>query len=83
MPNSPAEIFTSVRVAMGVHWGTMVAAKLVVAKKGAGMMIIVASNFQQTDIVILCTILIGLTGFGIDLLMRWAERWLVPWKGRG
>ena len=27
-------------------------------------------------------ILIGLIGFGIDLLMRRAERALVPWKGR-
>ncbi len=28
-------------------------------------------------------ILIGVIGFGIDMLMRWAERILVPWKGKG
>jgi taurine transport system permease protein len=27
-------------------------------------------------------ILIGVIGFGIDMLMRWAERVLVPWKGK-
>jgi taurine transport system permease protein len=61
----------------------VVAAELVAAEKGAGMMIMVASKFQQTDIVILGIILIGIIGFGIDMLMRWVERVMVPWKGRG
>ncbi len=82
MPNSLPEIFTGARVAMGVCWGTVVAAELVAAEQGAGMMIMVASRFQNTDIVILGIILIGIIGFGIDILMRWAERILVPWKGR-
>ncbi|MEO9780898.1 MAG: ABC transporter permease subunit [Sedimentitalea sp.] len=83
VPNSLPEIFTGARVAMGVCWGTVVAAELVAAEKGAGMMIMVASKFQNTDIVIMGIILIGIIGFGIDILMRWAERVLVPWKGKG
>ncbi len=82
VPNSLPEIFTGARVAMGVCWGTVVAAELVAAEKGAGMMIMVASKFQNTDIVIMGIILIGVIGFGIDMLMRWAERILVPWKGK-
>ena len=82
VPNSLPEIFTGARVAMGVCWGTVVAAELVAAEQGAGMMIMVASRFQNTDIVILGIILIGVIGFGIDILMRMAERWLVPWKGK-
>lgn len=82
MPNSLPEIFTGARVAMGVCWGTVVAAELVAAEKGAGMMIMVASRFQLTDIVIMGIILIGIIGYGIDILMRKAEKWLVPWKGR-
>ena len=83
VPNSLPEIFTGARVAMGVCWGTVVAAELVAAEKGAGMMIMVASKFQLTDIVIMGIILIGVIGYGIDILMRRAERWLIPWKGRG
>jgi taurine transport system permease protein len=83
IPNSLPEIFTGARVAMGVCWGTVVAAELVAAEKGAGMMIMVASKFQNTDIVILGIILIGVIGFGIDMLMRGAERIMVPWKGKG
>ena len=82
VPNSLPEIFTGARVAMGVCWGTVVAAELVAAEKGAGMMIMVASRFQLTDIVIMGIILIGIIGYGIDILMRIAEKTLVPWKGR-
>ena len=83
IPNSLPDIFTGARVAMGVCWGTVVAAELVAAEKGAGMMILVASKFQLTDIVVMGIILIGVIGYGIDLLMRLAEAKLVPWKGRG
>lgn len=83
VPNSLPEIFTGARVAMGVCWGTVVAAELVAAEKGAGKMIVAASKFQNTDIVIMGIILIGIIGFGIDVLMRYAERKLVPWKGKG
>jgi taurine transport system permease protein len=83
IPNSLPDIFTGARVAMGVCWGTVVAAELVAAQKGAGMMIIAASKFQLTDIVVMGIILIGIIGYGIDILMRMAEKFLVPWKGRG
>ena len=83
VPNSLPEIFTGARVAMGVCWGTVVAAELVAADRGLGMMIVNASKFQLTDIVILGIILIGIIGYGIDILIRMAEKWLVPWKGRG
>ena len=82
IPNSLPEIFTAARVAMGVCWGTVVAAELVAAQVGAGYMITAASKFQQTYIVLMGIILIGIIGFGIDILMRVAEAKLVPWKGR-
>ncbi|MEM6341461.1 MAG: ABC transporter permease subunit, partial [Pseudomonadota bacterium] len=83
IPNSLPEIFTAARVAMGVCWGTVVAAELVAAEKGIGKMIVAASKFQDTDIVIMGIVLIGIIGFGIDVLMRMMEKTLVPWKGKG
>ena len=82
VPNSLPEIFTGARVSMGVCWGTVVAAELVAAQKGAGMMIINASKFQMTDLVIMGIVLIGVIGYAIDILMRIAENYLVPWKGK-
>ena len=82
VPNSLPEIFTGARVSMGVCWGTVVAAELVAAQKGAGMMIINAAKFQMTDLVIMGIVLIGVIGYSIDILMRIAENYLVPWKGK-
>jgi len=82
IPNYLPANFTGARVAMGVCWGTVVAAELVAAEKGVGKMIIAASKFQQTDIVIMGIILIGIIGYGIDILMRMAEKTMVPWKGK-
>lgn len=83
VPNSLPQIFTGARVAMGVCWGTVVAAELVAAEKGIGKMIIAASKFQLTDIVIVGIVIIGLVGMGIEVLMRKVENHLIPWKGRG
>ncbi|ETD89141.1 ABC transporter permease subunit [Rhodobacter capsulatus] len=82
IPNSLPDLFIGARVAMGVCWGTVVAAELVAAEKGAGMMILVASKFQLTDIVVMGILLIGLIGYGIDVALRAAERRFVPWRGR-
>lgn len=83
LPNALPEIFTGLRTSMGVCWGTVVAAELVAADKGLGSMIMIAKNFLQTDTVVIGIVIIGLIGYAIELLMRWAERRLVPWRGRG
>jgi taurine transport system permease protein len=83
LPNALPEIFTGLRTAMGVCWGTVVAAELVAADRGIGSMIMIAKNFLQTDTVVIGIVLIGLIGYSIELVMRWLERRLVPWKGKG
>ena len=83
IPNSLPDIFTGARVAMGVCWGTVVAAELVAASEGTGMMIMDASRFSLMDIVIIGIVMIGIIGSAIELLIRGLESWLIPWKGRG
>jgi taurine transport system permease protein len=83
LPNALPEIFTGLRTAMGVCWGTVVAAELVAADRGLGSMIMIAKNFLQTDTVVIGIIIIGLIGYALELVMRWLERILIPWKGRG
>lgn len=83
LPNALPEIFTGLRTSMGVCWGTVVAAELVAADRGLGSMIMIAKNFLQTDTVVIGIIIIGVIGYIIEMLMRRAERWLIPWKGKG
>jgi len=83
LPNALPSIFTGVRTAMGVCWGTVVAAELVAADKGIGSMIMIAKNFLQTDTVVIGIIIIGIIGYGIEMVMRFLEKILIPWKGKG
>jgi taurine transport system permease protein len=83
LPNALPELFTGLRTSMGVCWGTVVAAELVAADRGVGSMIMIAKNFLQTDTVVIGIVIIGLIGYAIEMLMRWLERRLVPWKGKG
>ena len=77
LPNALPEMFTGRRVAMGVCWATVVA-ELVAAESGVGFMIMVASTFLSTDIVVMGGIII--IGYGIDILVRKLEARLIPWK---
>lgn len=83
LPNALPEIFTGMRVAMGVCWGTLVAAELVGADSGIGYMITVAGKFLDTALVFLGIIIIGVIGAAIEAGMRSLESRLVPWKGKG
>ena len=83
LPNALPEIFTGMRVSLGVCWGTLVAAELLGAQEGIGQMIWVAQKFFLTEIVMIGIILIGVIGFGMDILMRMIENKLIPWRGKG
>jgi taurine transport system permease protein len=76
------EILTGMRVAIAFGWTTLVAAEMVAAKAGLGVMVLNAARFLATDIVFLGIIVIGLIAFAFDLIMRGIERAAVPWKGR-
>jgi taurine transport system permease protein len=82
IPAAMPEILTGMRIAIGFGWTTLVAAEMVAATAGLGQMVLNASNFLRTDVVIMGIIVIGAVAYAFDLLMRRVERWLVPWKGR-
>lgn len=82
LPAALPEILTGMRIAIGFGWTTLVAAEMVAANAGLGQMVLNASNFLRTDIVVMGIIVIGIVAYAFDLLMRFAEKALVPWKGR-
>lgn len=47
-----------------------------------GQMVLNASNFLRTDVVIMGIIVIGVVAYLFDLLMRYVEHLVVPWKGK-
>ncbi|NNE73353.1 MAG: ABC transporter permease [Acidimicrobiales bacterium] len=83
LPNALPELFTAARVAVGVSWGTLVAAEFVGTPNGLGTMINTARNFFRLDIVVVGIIIIALLGVAMDVLMRFLESILIPWRGKG
>jgi taurine transport system permease protein len=81
-PSALPEILTGTRIALGVGWGTLVAAELIAATRGIGFMIMSASHFLATDVVFVGIIIIAILAFGFSFGIRALERVLVPWKGK-
>jgi ABC-type nitrate/sulfonate/bicarbonate transport system permease component len=82
LPSVLPQIFTGMRVGIGIAWTCLVAAEMVAASRGLGWMVMQAGNNLQSGIVFVAIISIGVLGYGMDLLLRLGERWAVPWKGR-
>jgi taurine transport system permease protein len=82
LPAALPEILTGMRIGLGFGWTTLVAAEMVAAQQGLGQMVLNASGFLRTDIMVVGIVVIGAIAFSFDLGMRWLERKLVPWKGR-
>lgn len=81
-PAALPDILTGMRIAIGFGWTTLVAAEMVAATAGLGFMVLSASKFMVTDVVIMGILVIGALALAFDMLMRWMEAKLVPWKGR-
>ena len=82
LPNALPEIFTGIRLAVGIAYSSVVAAETINGVPGIGGMVRDAQRYSQTDVVVLGLFAIGLSGLLIDALLRTAEDRLIPWRGR-
>jgi taurine transport system permease protein len=81
-PSALPEIFTGARLAIGVVYGTLIAAEIIAGSTGLGWMILDAGRFLRSDYVFVGIILIGTMGLLLDRLLLRAERRIVHWGGR-
>ena len=82
LPSAMPEIFTAMRIGIGFGWTTLVAAEMVASTAGLGYMVLSASKFLQTPIVIMGIVVIAAIAYAFDHLVRFVERRVIPWKGR-
>lgn len=80
LPAALPDILTGLRIAIGFGWTTLVAAEMVAATAGVGQLVLNASNFLRTDVVIMGIILIGIVAYLFDLGMRRLSDALTPWR---
>ncbi|WP_081159131.1 ABC transporter permease subunit [Ensifer aridi] len=82
LPSALPEILTGVRIAVGIGWGTLVAAELIASTRGIGFMIMSAAQFLATDVVFVGIGIIAICAFAFSAAIRFIEAVLVPWKGK-
>lgn len=82
LPSALPEIFTGMRIAIGVAWTCLVAAEMIAAQSGLGAMIWTAGDQLRTPIIFVGIIFIGLIGYLMELIIRTVEHRMVPWKGK-
>ena len=82
LPDALPELFTATRLSIGIGWTSLIAAEMIAASSGLGWMVINASSYLRTDIVMLGILLLGTTGYLLDLLLLGLQRFFVPWAGK-
>jgi len=68
------------RISLGFVYTIIVAAEIVAATKGIGWVVLDASKFLRSDIMFMGIILMGITGIGLDLILRGVARYVIKWK---
>lgn len=80
LPATLPSIFTGIRIAIGVSWGSIVAGELVAATSGLGFMITFYREVLRTDLILVGMVSIAVAGLLMDRGLRWLERKALPWR---
>lgn len=80
LQSSLPEIFTGLRVGVGIAWSSLVAAELIAAQAGLGWMIEISGRELQVTYIFIGIVLIGALGYLMDLAVRAVEHFAVPWR---
>ena len=83
LPNALPEILTGVRIAIGVCWGTLVAAEILAGTTGVGFIENIARTVSDYELIWVTILIMGVLGLIFDLMMRWVIEKTIPWRGKG
>ncbi|MBN3851756.1 ABC transporter permease [Paraburkholderia sp. Ac-20340] len=79
VPAALPAFLTGVRQALAQGWLTLIAVELLASSEGIGYLMVYGRQMFQLDVVFVCIVTIGLTGFAIDQGVQRIDRWLVRW----
>jgi taurine transport system permease protein len=80
LPGCLPQIFSGMKIILGLSWTCVISAELVAAREGLGFMIMNGKEFFQTDTVVLGMVMISFTVLVTDLCLRLLERWVLAWQ---
>ncbi len=82
LPASLPGIFTAIRMAISIGVTMLVAAELTATSDGIAWMALTASEYLQTDVVLVGVAIMAILGFSLDRLLVFLERRIVHWSGK-
>lgn len=80
LPAALPEIFTGLRISMGLCWTLLLVSEIIASSNGLGWMIWDARNFSRPDDLIVDMIVVGILGRLTDILLAGIERRATSWK---
>lgn len=80
LPHALPQIQTGLKLGLGVSWMAVVAAELIAATSGIGYAMSYARTLMQSDVVIICMLVIGLVGILMDKLVTLLFHAVTPWE---
>jgi sulfonate transport system permease protein len=80
LPAAMPSLLSGLRLSMTLSVIALIAAEEINTTNGIGFLMAQAQTFSRTDILTVCVLLYGLLGLCVDLLVRGAERLLMPWR---
>jgi NitT/TauT family transport system permease protein len=73
-------IFTGLRIGLGIAWMCVVTSEMLAVKSGFGYMLWDSYNFLRADLIITGMISIAVVGFATDRLMLLLQRQVMAWE---
>ncbi len=80
LPHALPHIQTGLKLGLGVSWMAVVAAELIASTSGIGYSMSYARTLMQSDVVIICMLLIGIVGIIMDKAVSLIFDALTPWE---
>ncbi|MFT3731834.1 MAG: ABC transporter permease [Hyphomicrobium sp.] len=74
------DLYLDLRILLGWAWTYLIVAELVGTSSGITFFITQQARYQHFDNVYAAILVLGVVGFGSDLLLAKLGRWLFPWR---
>lgn len=81
LPAALPTVFAGVRSGLASAWLALVAVELIASTEGLGYLMVWGRQLFQIELVLLAVVVIGLTGFVLDRLLRLMEVRIGSWAG--
>lgn len=80
LPHALPQILVGLKLGLGVSWMAVVAAELIAATSGIGYRMSNARSMMQSNVVIVCMIVVGLIGVLMDKIIGSIFNAITPWE---